>query len=208
MKKLFLGIALFLLVIIIGVFAISAEAGGSSSQNTGNTSLSLGPQVSGFIQNFVSKRGINSQDIQGVGQVDFNSLPKEVNIKNVGSNNLAIYQVNYSQNNKTKQVYVVAYSLEQLKSQGDLIVAQDNRNFLNFGYPGVMNQPGFLDTATGVETSDSKGYVMVRDGSLTGISTNLEVVQANSGGQINIVILKNGQPINFGNTFNADTVVS
>ncbi|MGA2130503.1 MAG: hypothetical protein ABSG05_02735 [Candidatus Pacearchaeota archaeon] len=205
MRKIFLGIIVVLLVLAIGAFVISAEATNVNSQTNSSVIGQLSSQVSGFVAQFASKRGIDQNSITGVGQVDFNSLPKEVNIKNVNDNNLAIYQINYSQNNQNKQVYVVAYSLEQLKAQGDLIVASDKRNFLDFGYSGIMNQSGFLNTGAGVQTSDSKGYVMPRDGSITAISTNLEVIQGNPG-EINIVILKNGQPISFGNTIDATAI--
>ena len=37
----------------------------------------------------------------------------------------------------------------------------------------------FLNTGTGVEASLEKGYVMMRSGSITGLSTNLEVLSGN-----------------------------
>ncbi|MEK6840524.1 MAG: hypothetical protein AABX79_01065 [Nanoarchaeota archaeon] len=190
-------IAVFL-VFVIGALAISAQAGDEDISE-------LGEKVSEYVGDFVSKRGIESQDIKEIRQVDFDSLPKDVNIENVGDTNLAIYEINYSENNKDKQVYIVTYSVEQLRSQGDLIVAQDRRNFLDFGHPGVMSETGFLETATGVETSEAKGYVMVRDGSITAVSTNLEVIQSNPG-QIEVIVLKNGEPINFGNTLSTDSI--
>ena len=193
MKKI-LVFSVIAVLLIVGVFAASSAAG-----------IGVGEDVSKFVGDFVTKRGIDSKDVTGISQVDFNALPKEVNIKNVGDTNLAIYEVNYSQGNQDKKVYVVAYSVDQLKAQGDLIVASDKRNFLDFGHSGVMSASGFLETATGVETSTAKGYVMPRDGSITAISTNLETIQANAG-QVDIIILKNGQPINFGNTISADSL--
>jgi len=194
-KKIIFGALIFILVVAIGSIVISAQINNSG----------VGAKVSAYVQDFVGKKGINSTDIKTVGEVDFNDLPKEVNIENVGDNNLAIYEVNYSQGNQDKKLYVVTYSVDKLKSQGDLIVAHDNRQFLDFGYPGVMKTSGFLDTSTGVETSGAKGYVMTRDGSITGVSTNLEIVQANSG-KIDIIILKDGTPISFGNTFDSDAL--
>ena len=192
MKKIFLGIFLAVLL-AVGVFAATTN------------STAVGQEVSDFVDNFVKKKGIHSESIKNVQQVDFNALPKEINIKDVGDTNLAIYQVDYSENNQDKKVFVVAYSVEQLRSQGDLIVAQDKRNSLDFGFSGVMRETGFLETSTGVETSVAKGYVMVRDGSITAVSTNLEIIQSNSG-QIEIVVLKNGEPISFGNTISTDSL--
>ena len=186
-----------LLILAVGALAISAQTNADASE--------LGEKVSGYVQDFVSNRGVGPDDISGIRQVDFNALPKEVNIENVGDTNLAIYEVNYSENNQDKKVYVITYSVEKLRSQGDLIVAQDKRNFLDFGFSGIMSETGFLETSTGVETSEAKGYVMVRDGSITAISTNLEVIQSNAG-QIEIIVLKNGEPISFGNTISTDSL--
>lgn len=197
MKKSFLWMIVGVLLLVLGALVISAQVSGNVSD--------VGEKVSGYVQDFVSKRGIDSQNIKDIRQVDFESLPKEVNIENVGDSNLAIYEINYSANNKDQKVYVVTYSVEKLSSQGDIILAQDKRNFLDFGFSGVMKETGFLETSTGVETSAAKGYVMVRDGSITAVSTNLEVIQSNSG-QVEIVVLKNGEPINFGNTISTDSL--
>ena len=190
-----------ILFLAIGALAISAQVSPEVSEAIANIAPGeIGEKVSGFVEDFVSKRGVDSQEITGVREVDFAALPKEVNIKNVGDTNLAIYEINYSENQKDKQLYVITYSVEQLRSQGDLIVAQDRRNFLDFGNSGVMTESGFLETSVGVETSEAKGYVMMRDGSITAISTNLEIIKGNPG-QVEIIVLKNGKPINFGNTF-------
>ena len=192
--------SVLIILLIVGVFAASSAAGADVA--------GVGKDVSAFVDNFVSKRGIQPESIKNIRQVDFNALPKEVNIENVQDSNLAIYQVDYAENNQDKKVFVVAYSVEQLRTQGDLIVASDRRNFLDFGFSGVMRDSGFLETGAGVETSAAKGYVMPRDGSITAISTNLDVIQAIPGqaGQIEIIILKNGQPISFGNTLSAETI--
>ncbi len=197
MKKPIFGIMILVLVLSIGALAISAQTNEDVSE--------LGEKVSGYVQDFVSKRGVDSDEISGIRQVDFGALPKEVNIENVGDTNLAIYEINYSKNDQDKKVYVITYSVEQLRSQGDLIIAQDKRNFLDFGFSGIMDETGFLKTSAGVETSEAKGYVMARDGSITAVSTNLEIIQSNPG-QIEIIVLKNGEPISFGNTISTDSL--
>lgn len=190
MKKVFVFVIAFLL---LGASVFAA------------TELEVTEEAAKFVEDFVAKRGVASEDIKNVSQVDFNDLPKEVNIEHVGDTNLAIYQVDYEENNKNKKVFVVTYSVEQLKAQGDLIVASNKRNFLDFGFSGVMVDSGFLETAAGVETSGAKGYVMPRDGSITAISTSLEIIQANAG-EIEIVIIKNGKPASFGNTLSASAI--
>ena len=206
MKKIYFVLVAVVILCAVGAIAISAQTSTSSPQSdNGSGKDSLAGQVSSYVQGFAQQQGVNSNNITGISQVDFNALPKEVNIKNVNDNNLAIYQVNYSNETKNQSIYVITYSVQKLKSQGDIIVAQDKRNFLDFGHSGAMNDSGFLETSAGVETSQAKGYVMVRDGSITAVSTDLEVIQSNPG-QIQIEILKNGQLINFGNTISTDSL--
>lgn len=206
MKKILI-IVLAVFLLVAGVFAAaeSYSEDDSAIDETLNriTTSDLAVEVREYVKNFVEKRGIDSTKIKNISKVDFDDLPKEVNIENVNDANLAIYKVGYEEEEKDKNVYVVTYSLEKLRSQGDLIVAQDKRQFLNFGFDGRMSKDGFLKTATGVEGSLEKGYVMMRKGSITGISTNLDVVK--SGGEINIIIYKNGELISFGNTLTADS---
>ncbi|MEM3091455.1 MAG: hypothetical protein QXX55_01765 [Candidatus Pacearchaeota archaeon] len=165
----------------------------------------LSKEVYEFVSNFAGKRGVLPSEILNISEVDFESLPKEVNIKNVQDTNLGIYQISYKKGNISDSVYVITYSTKKLAAQGDIIVAQDKRQFLNFGHSGTMLSSGFLKTATGVETSLDKGYVMVRDGSITAISTNLEVTE-NSLGDIEIIIYLNGKPIGFGNILSTDDI--
>ncbi len=202
-------------VFLIGIFATAQEVASNGSENESDKispevravienvapemSEKVKPEVSKFIEDFVDERGIKASEINDIKQVDFNALPKEVNIENVGDHNLAIYEVDYNNTKGPDKLYVVSYSLEQLRGQGDLIIAHDKREFLTFGHAGQMNSSGFINTAAGVETSLEKGYVMVRDGSITAISTNLEVLLEAENG-IEIIVYKNGEPISFGNT--------
>ena len=212
MKKIFfgLGISLFLLL-ILGFFVISAQNPALNTsleqevQATVDTvsSGNLSTQVYEYVLNFVQKRGVVPSEISMVKEVDFDSLPKEVNIENVGDHNLAIYQIDFTENGVKDKVYVISYSVEKLRAQGDLIIAHDKRQFLNFGFSGTMTSSDFLKTATGVKGSLEKGYVMVRDGSITAVSTNIEVLQNNTG-SLEIIVYRNGKPIGFGNTLSTD----
>lgn len=208
MRKLFLilSIVSFLLVIVGLIVSAQLEtgtnSGGESIQEIVQevSSGDISTQIYEYISNFVQKKGILPSEISFVKKVDFDSLPKSVHIENVGEHNLAIYEVSYMKEEQEDQLYVVTYSVEELKEQGDLIVAHDKRQFLNYGFAGTMGKSGFLKTATEVETSLEKGYVMVRDGSITAVSTNLEVFKSNPG-EIEIIVYKNGEPIGFGNIF-------
>ena len=82
-------------------------------------------------------------------------------------------------------------------------MVKDKREFLNFGFSGETDKSEFMKTATGVDGSLDKGYVMMRSGSITGISTDIETLSGN--GNIEIIIYRNGQAIQFGNTFAVDS---
>src|SRR3989339_387556 len=110
-----------------------------------------------------------------------NAVEKQLN--NVDDSNLAIYEVDYNETgsgevNDTKQVFVVTYSAEKLETTQDLIAHPDKRQFLQFGLTDETSG-SFLNTAAGVPGSLNQGYVMMRQGSITGISTNLEVSESN-----------------------------
>ena len=206
--------------LIIGIFAfISAEEGvllsdvpseqvsAQVSEIVDSSSPTLPESVSAYVEEFVSKKGINPDKISDVSQVSFDDLPKEVNIENVNDNNLAIYEVDYNEtNSEQKKMFVITYSVDKLRTQGDLIVSHDKRMFLNFGLNKEITSSEFLNTASGVEGSLEKGYIMMREGSITGISTALDITKSYENGQIEIIIYKNGVPIGFGNTINSNVV--
>jgi hypothetical protein len=209
-KKLFGIVSIFLITLLVTSVLITA----SNTQDLNEDSTKIEkdnplpqdiPQSAyEYVQNFAQDNGINNEDIQNVSQIDFNALPKEVNIENIGENNLAIYQIDYTKNSgESDKLFVITYSVEKLQSQGDLIIAEDKREFINFGFDGLMTGNGFLETATGVEGSLENGYVMMRKGSITGISSSFESLS--DSGNIEVVIYKNGKKIQFGNSFALDS---
>ncbi len=213
MRKIFFGLGVVMFLLIVVGLLVSAQLDtnetdlGQEEIQDVVESVSVGDistQVYEYVSDFVQKRGVLPSAISFVKEVDFDSLPKSVHIENVGDHNLAIYEISYKEEEKEDQIYVITYSVEELKEQGDLIVAHDKRQFLNFGFAGTMSESGFLQTATEVETSLEKGYVMVRDGSITAVSTNIEVSGSNPG-DIEIIVYRNGEPIGFGNIFSTES---
>ena len=182
--KLYLIIAL--VVVFLTVSGVVAE------------SVGLSDDVKNIINNVVEKQGINSSDIKSVEQVGFDALPPQVDLKNIDTTNLAVYQVDYGGD---KPVFVITASGETIKASPPKTFAY--KMFLNFGLNGEASPPEFLNTANGVEGNFEKGYVMIRDGSITGLSTNLEVLSGV--GSAEIMIYLNGQPIGFRNTIYADS---
>jgi hypothetical protein len=203
--KLFAILGICVIVILIASVFISAENASLSDSEIQDiteekSDNSVSEDVSSYVKDFVEQKGVNPDEINNISKVDFESLPKEVNIENVNNANLAIYEINYNKSDSLQdKVFVVTYAVEKLASQGDIIISQDKREFLNFGINTEVSS-GFLNTATGVEGSAERGYVMMRGGSITGISTSVDFI---NGGDTEIIIYKNGNPVNFGNAFNS-----
>jgi len=182
-------------VFIIFVFGILLTASGVFAETIGLTY-----DIKEIVKDVVLKKGIQEENITSVELVDYNNLPAAIEIENIDDTNLAIYEIGIGGD---RSIYVITSSNELFEgvstasTTGEVLV-------LDFGYEGEMkNKDEFLKTATGVETSLEKGYVMMRDGSITGISTNLEIVRGE--GEIEIVIYRNGEAVEFGNSFVGDS---
>ena len=197
-SKLLAILGISLAILLIGSVIITAE--GNEEQIAKEKREIISEKVQNYVEEFAEKKEISPEEINNITQIDFDDLPKEVAIENVDDTNLAIYQIDYNNTLEvSEKLFVITYSVEKLESQGDLIVSQDKREFLNFGFNEESSESEFLKSASGVETSLEKGYVMMRGGSITGISTNLEILSGD--GEIEIIIYKNGESIQFGNTF-------
>ncbi len=196
-------------ILVIAIFVIASAgvfAGNNKENGVGNKFIANLNEH--YVQNFVNQSGISSEDITNIETVDFNNFPSGINIQEMNSQNLAIYQINYTDsNNEMKSIFVLSYSSSKLNPPEEVIVETNDKQFLNFGYEGIKNNSVFLKTSTGVQTGSKKGYVMVRSGSITGISTNLEVLN-NASENIGITIYKNGNEIGFRNEINTDFVGS
>jgi len=178
-------------VFVILAFGILLTASGVFAETVGLTE-----EVKEIIEGIVIEKGIGEENITSIELVDYNNLPDAIKIENIDDTNLAIYEVYIGEDGP---IYVVTASQEffeavpKTSTTGEILL-------LDFGYEGEMKKKDeFLKTATGVETSLEKGYVMMREGSITGISTNLEVVRGE--GEINVIIYRNGEAVEFGNNF-------
>ena len=165
-------------------------AGGVLAEN-----LAVSEDIEDFIKDVVEEKGITQDSIESVEKVDFENLPEEVNLENIDETNLAVYEVDYG---GEKPVFILTVSDSKFKKTLKEIA---NKMILNFGYGEEFSGSLFLETATGVQTSSEKGYVMMRSGSITGLSTNLEVLDINGVGEIEIIIYKNNESIGFRNGF-------
>jgi len=184
MKKTFIYFAVFMGVLMLsGVFA---------------ESVGLSDDVKAIIDNIIDKQGINEEDIQSIEEVSFDNLPPQIDLKNIDTTNLVIYEVDYG---GEKPVFVLTASSETLKAT--VPPAPIYKMLLNFGLTGEIDKSTFLETANGVEGSLEKGYVMMREGSITGLSTNLEIISGE--GSVEVIVYINGEVAGFRNTMAGDS---
>jgi len=158
-------------------------------------SLSTSKNSEDFAKDVAVKKGVDEEKITSVEEVDMNSLPDEVKIENIDETTLAMYKIDVEGENP---IFVITASDEKFKKEVQNFA---NRVLLNFGLPGKVENSTFLLSSTGVPTSYESGYVMIRDGSITGLSTSLNVEETLNGGKAEIILYKNGKPLGFRNTF-------
>lgn len=173
----------FIFIILAGAFVFAAES---------NQLNSISQEVQNYVKGFVEKGGINETSVQSVTEIDKNSLPDDIDIKKIEDNKVGIYQVNYSDQGEQKKVYVITYSAEEFKKQEQ----PKNVQYLQFGKT-LGSASVYLDSASGVESGEDNGYVMMRSGSITGISTSVIISDGN--GKLSIRIYKNGEDTGFEN---------
>lgn len=181
MKKLFL---------ILAVCMVFLLASGVLAEN-----LAVSDDVEEFVKDVVKEKGLSPEKIEKIEKVDFEDLPEEVKIENVDETNLALYEIDYGEE---KPVFVLTVSDTTFKKTLKEIA---NKMMLNFGFEGEVDGSLFLETATGVPGSEEKGYVMMRQGSITGLSTNLEVIEITEFGEVEVIIYKNAKEVGFRNAF-------
>ncbi len=118
------------------------------------------------------------------------------NVKNVTELDNGFYEIDVGEE---KPIFAITYTgkISQESSK-----KKNSKTFLNFGFAGEMNESGFLKNS-GVAEGLEKGYVMMNKGSITGISTNLEILDLIDSGKIEIIIYKNGEQVGFRNTLSA-----
>jgi len=159
-----------------------------------NADLSFNGEITGY--------NISPQAFTGGETAALNRLTITVKVRfeNIDQTNLAIYEVEMKDNGKP--VFVITVSDQQFRKA---IEKYTNKMLLTFGKKS-LNESTFMETATGIISSEEKGYVMMRDGSVTGVSTSIEIIEGE--GEIEIVLYKNGKETGFKNQFNEKGIQS
>lgn len=186
MKKI---LGLFVIVILmLGVSVVAEE-------------ISVDKKADDFVRDVAKMKGIDKNNVEGIKELDLNTLPEKVNLENVDDTNLALYEVEVTDSDKP--VYIVTASSKFFKKSVRIF---SQKVLLNFGYSGELAFDSFLETSSGVKTSMEKGYVATRDGSITALSTNLEVLSTLTKNPIEIVIYKNSEEVGFRNSIISDSL--
>ena len=178
MKKIFA-------VFVIGIFLLATSGIFAESK-----------EENYFVIKIAEKKGISKKEIKNITEINFANLPKEINFENIDDSNLALYKIELKEG---RPVFLITFSgknIEKISSASTQI--SYSTSLLHFGENEETSGSSFLKTPLGVQSSLDKGYVMLRKGSITGISTNLETVKGE--GEIQIIIYKNGKEIGFRNS--------
>ena len=177
MKKIFV-------VFIIGIFLLATSG------------IFAEEEKNDFVRKIEVKKGINETEIKSITEINFANLPKEISLGNIDDSNLALYEIELKEG---RTVFLITFSgnnIEKVYSPSTQV--SYSTSLLAFGESEEITGEAFLKTPSGVQGSLDKGYVMLRKGSITGISTNLEVVDGE--GEIQIIIYKNGKEVGFRNS--------
>lgn len=177
---------------IIVLFLVLILSAGAFAQSEINSDI--GEDVEKYLDNFVKKEYNKDSVVNEIKKVDTSNLPQEINIEDIKENKVGIYQVDYNVGNEEKKVYVVTYSSDNIDYRKQ---EEKTIGYFGFGYSGLTSQSAFLQSASGVNSSKDIGYVMTRRGSITGISSSMEM--NGESGEVEIIIYKNGVDSGFRN---------
>lgn len=193
MKRLVV-IAVALVLIVSMTFAFAAE---NQTEPAGSKVVSEDVEI--FVKDVAQKKGLNEEDVEEVTEVNLTNLPEQINFENIDETNIALYQLKVK--NETEPLFIITAGEKLIERQEKVF---SNKFLLNLGLAEEIVDDTFLKTSAGVKTSLEKGYVMTESGSVTGLSTSLEVTSANAGDMIEILIYINGKEVGFRNTFIID----
>jgi hypothetical protein len=171
---LYLLISFLFIFVLVSVFATS----------------DVNDESSAYISSFLGKGGINPGEIKDVRSVDQSELPDGIDIKEISENQLSIYEAKIEKEGTEKNLFIITYSTDKFLPKKE--IQTKSIAYLNFGKKNIQSSSEFLDSFSGSEL----GYVMVREGSITGISTNTEL---SGTGFLRVKVFLNGEDTGFEN---------
>lgn len=188
-----------LLLVLVGLFIFTA---GVLAQEVNGVSESDSGVSEKFVEDFVENSNfVNKGEVNSISILNQSELPDDVQIKEIEENNVGIFEVNFTdtETQEGKKVFVVTYATNKfVKKQ---VAITKNIQNLFFGMAEEHTTSNYLETVNGVQTGEQIGYVMLRDGSITGISTTLEL---SGSGKLYIRVYKNGEDTGFHNLITSE----
>ena len=181
---------------IFGICMVILLATGVIAETISDTNIGFSTDIEDMIKEIAETKGIAKEEIKEIKKVDFNNLPDEVKIENIDETNIAMYQIDSGDN---KPIYIITVSDEKFEQTIEKVFS--HRMLLNYGSSNEISETQFLESATGVKGSLEKGYVMIRDGSITGLSTNLEILEIVENSEVEIIVYKNKEKVGFRKSF-------
>lgn len=174
-KSMFVYLVIFLSIFLfVGVFADNP----------------VNEDVSRYISNFLEKSGVDSESVREIREVNQSELPSGVDIKDIAENKVSIYEAKVQKDSEEKNLFIVTYSTDKFVPRERPSKAI---SYLNFGIKEINSDSRLLDNSN---------QVMMRSGSITGISTSLV---AEGEGIIQVKILINGEDVGFENLIFSDS---
>jgi len=189
----------FVALAIIAFFVVGVVAEQADLVNVEG----LTNETRGYIESFLESDEIQAQEITSIQSIDLQNPPEEVELKNIEDTNVAIYQVNYTQGDEDKKIYVVSFASTDFAIPSD-ILGSPSVEYLHFGENTLSNGSIYLKTSEGVRSSAEQGYVMLDAGSITGLSTNVKIID-DFDGEVIVSVYKNGEFTGLRNVFDASS---
>lgn len=160
-------------------------------------SANVSLEVKSLINEVVS-REVGSQEIGELIVMDSQEIKETFGGVVLDQNNVAIYKIESSE----KPLYVISLSensLNLVENEEESITR--STSYLSFGLDGSYRESSFLKNSGGVFGSKEKGYVMLGKGSISGISTSVEILESVDNSLLEILIYKNGEVVGLRNVF-------
>ena len=91
------------------------------------------------VERIIENQGINKDNVKSVEKVDFDKLPSQVDLKNIDTTNLEVYEVDYG---GESPVFVITASDQLLEAQASDTIYK--RMLLTYGIKGEVSRFNFF----------------------------------------------------------------
>ncbi|MEM4625737.1 MAG: hypothetical protein QXJ28_03175 [Candidatus Pacearchaeota archaeon] len=183
-------ILVFCVFVILSIFIFENVFSEEIKEDIGNYLVSVVSEV------IFKAAGKDKITLEKVSKLNQDELPNRIVIEKVKENNVGIYEIEYKDREESKSLFLLTYATNSFKEKSNVSSTSKAIQLLNFGYKGESEDSDYLEVFSGVKTGPDKGYIMIRSGSITGISSSLDL---RGEGEVEISVYKNGVDTGFRN---------